>query len=566
MKLAATYARVSTARQEDEQTVKTQLSAVHERVQKENLNLVKEYTDEGWSGDILARPALDQLRQDAKAKLWEVLVVYDPDRIARRYSYQELVLDELREAGVEVVFVTVSAPKNSEDKILHGVRGLFAEYERAKIGERFRLGKLRKVKEGHILVSEALYGYRYILKNEKVPGYYEINEGEARVVRMMFDWIDKDSLTLKGIVRKLQELGIKPRKSKRGVWATSTLSRLLKNKAYIGEAHWGSSYAVAPQNPTSKEKYRKIRKSSRKMKPEAEWFTIPVPAIIDRDVFARVRSKIEANFLLSNRNTKNEYLLTGRIYCVCGRKRAGEGPQHGKHLYYRCLDRVLSFPLPRTCMEAAVNAKVADRLVWNGITSLMTSPKLMNEQIQQWMEGQQDKIESSSVDTEFLKKEILKLKEQEDRYNRAYGGGAFTVEQLKEYTAPIREKVASYESQIFKAEQLKREVQSTPLPDATEITAFTNDARTALHGLDFGGKKAVVANVVKRVVGTKDKLQVYGFIPVTTESYVNVLPNDRHGVDIHRHDFNAENNKAIPFHLEIIVPSLDSLKVHNVIL
>ena len=88
MKLAATYARVSTARQEEEQTVKTQLSAVHERIQKDSLNLVKEYTDEGWSGDILARPALDQLRQDAKVKLWEVLVVYDPDRIARRYSYQ----------------------------------------------------------------------------------------------------------------------------------------------------------------------------------------------------------------------------------------------------------------------------------------------------------------------------------------------------------------------------------------------------------------------------------------------------------------------------------------------
>ena len=206
-------------------------------------------------------------------------------------------------------------------------------------------------------MSEPLYGYRYIAKQEKVHGYYEINEEEARVVRMMFDWIDQDGLTLRGIVRKLQELGIKPRKSKRGVWATSTLSTLFKNRAYIGEAHWGSSYAVVPEKPTSKEKYRKIKKSSRRMKPEAEWLTIPVPAIIDKNVFARVRDKIEANFLLSQRNTKNEYLLTGRIYCVCGRKRAGEGPQRGKHLYYRCLDRVLSFPLPRTCMEAAVNAR-----------------------------------------------------------------------------------------------------------------------------------------------------------------------------------------------------------------
>src|SRR5208282_2272883 len=262
MKLAAIYARVSTARQEEEQTIKTQLAAISEFVQKRDLKVVADYTDDGWSGDILARPALDRLRQDAKAKLWQAIVIYDPDRLARRYSYQELVMDELREAGIEVVFVTIPAPKNSEEKILYGVRGLFAEYERVKIGERFRLGKIRKVKEGHILVSEPLYGYRYIAKQEKVHGYYEINEEEAMVVRMIFDWVDQDGLTLRQLVRKLQDLDIKPRKSKRGVWATSTLSHLLRNKAYIGEARWGSSYAVVPENPTNLEKYRKIRKTS----------------------------------------------------------------------------------------------------------------------------------------------------------------------------------------------------------------------------------------------------------------------------------------------------------------
>ena len=563
MKLAATYARVSTARQEEEQTVKTQMSAVHERVEKDHLNLVKEYTDEGWSGDVLARPALDQLRQDAKAKLWEVLVVYDPDRIARRYSYQELVMDELKEAGIEVVFVTISAPKNSEDKILYGVRGLFAEYERAKIGERFRLGKLRKIKEGHILVSEPLYGYRYVLKQEKVHGYYEINEEEARVVRMMFDWIDKDGLTLRGIVRKLQALGIKPRKSKRGVWATSTLSKLLKNKAYIGEAHWGSSYAVVPEKPTSKEKYRKVRKSSRRAKPEAEWFTVPVPAIIDRGVFNRVRDKIEANFLLSQRNTKNEYLLTGRIFCVCGRKRAGEGPQHGKHLYYRCLDRTLSFPLPRTCMEAAVNARIADRLVWNGIASLMTSPELMQNQVQRWLNSQRTKIDSSGVDTLFLKKEIIKLKEQEDRYNKAYGGGAFTVEQLKEYTIPVREKVVLYESQILKAEREEQELQSTPLPDEQQVATFAKEASKALYGLNFTAKKAIISNVVERVVGTREKLQIYGFIPVTTETNVNVFTSDRYRQDTHRHGFDRANPSKIPFHIEINIPVLQVGHMQN---
>jgi site-specific DNA recombinase len=551
MKLTAIYARVSTARQEEEQTIKTQLSAVYDLVKKSGFNVVQEYIDEGWSGDILARPALDKLRQDAKAKLWQVIVVYDPDRIARRYSYQELVMDELREAGIEVVFVTISAPKNSEDKILYGVRGLFSEYERAKIGERFRLGKLRKVKEGHILISEPLYGYRYILKQEKVHGYYEINEEEARVVRMFFDWIDRDGLTLRGIVRKLKELGIKPRKSKRGVWATSTLSKLLKNKAYIGEAHWGSSYAVVPEKPTSKEKYRKIKKSSRRIKPETEWLTIPVPAIIDRDVFGRVQDKIKANFLLSQRNTKNEYLLAGKIHCVCGRKRGGEGPQHGKHLYYRCLDRVLSFPLPHKCREQAVNARIADRLVWDGIVSLMTSPELLKSQIHRWMNSQHTKIDSSGVDTEFVRKEIAKLKDQEDRYNKAYGGGLFTVEQLKEYVVPVRDKVASYESQLLKSEQEERDLQSTPLPDEREVEAFAKEASEVLPNLKFEAKKGIVMNVVEKVVGTSEKLQIYGFIPVTN---VNVCTNDRHRRDTPRHGSDENGPKLIPFRFDVNIP------------
>src|SRR3989344_4122325 len=185
-KLIAIYGRVSTSNQENEGTIETQLSAVREFAQKNSLAIVKEYTDEGWSGDSIVRPNLDQLRVDAKKKLWEAVLMYDPDRLARRYSYQELIIDELREAGIEVIFVTVSAPKNSEDKILHGVRGLFAEYERAKISERFRLGKKRKVEDGHVLTTEAPYGFNYIRKKDKVHGYYEINKEEARVVKMIF--------------------------------------------------------------------------------------------------------------------------------------------------------------------------------------------------------------------------------------------------------------------------------------------------------------------------------------------------------------------------------------------
>ncbi|WP_456737480.1 MULTISPECIES: recombinase family protein [unclassified Bradyrhizobium] len=107
----AIYARVSTARQEEDGTIETQLRALRDFAQQNNYTVIREYIDDGWSGDMLARPSLDQLRADATKKLWQAILIYDPDRLARRYSYQELVMDELRERNIEVLFVTVSSPK-----------------------------------------------------------------------------------------------------------------------------------------------------------------------------------------------------------------------------------------------------------------------------------------------------------------------------------------------------------------------------------------------------------------------------------------------------------------------
>src|SRR3989344_612281 len=301
IRMIAIYARVSTARQEEEGTIETQLSAIRDFAEKNGYTIVKEYIDDGWSGDMLARPQLDQLRQDAKNKIWEAVLIYDPDRLARRHSYQRLLMDELEEARVEVLFVTTPPPKNDEEKIiLYGVKGLFAEYERVKIAERFRLGKLRKVNEGHILVREAPYGPTYILKKAAKHGSFETNKEEIRNLKKIFSLVD-EGLTLRGVVKKLQELGIKPRKSKRGVWNTSTLSHLLRNRTYIGEATYGKSYAVVPENPINTERYRKMRKTSRGIRPESEWITIPVSPILDRDLFVRVQERLRTNFELSKR-------------------------------------------------------------------------------------------------------------------------------------------------------------------------------------------------------------------------------------------------------------------------
>jgi site-specific DNA recombinase len=542
-KIIAIYARVSTAKQEEEQTIKNQIEVCKEFAEKNEYCIVKEYIDEGWSGDILARPALDTLRQDAKTKQWEALLIYDPDRLARRYSYQELVMDELRESGIEVLFITVSTPKNNEDKILHGVRGLFAEYERAKISERFRLGKLRKLKEGHILTSEAKYGYTYIPKQGTTHGYCIINEAEAKVVQMIFELI-ANGMTLKKVVKYLQELGIPPRKSKRGVWNTSTLGTLLRHKIYIGEAHWGKSYAIVPVKPLKMEKYRKIRKTSRKDRPEEEWYKISAPAIISKELFEKAGRQLEINYARANRNKKNNYLLSGKIKCVCGVPRCGEGPQKGKHLYYRCANRVYNYPLPPTCHEKGINARIADTLIWKGVVSLMTSPNVMKEQISRWVLKKNSQHHTDMIDTNTLQKNIQKLKAEEERYNKAYGAGIFNIGQLKEYTLSVREKIVSIEKQIIKAQGEQKTV-TLQLPSENEVESFAKEASVQLTNLSFEEKYAIIGRVIDRVIASQKELQVTGHIPIS--SHVKLHPFHRYTEDTTRHNL-------IPFEFKISLP------------
>jgi site-specific DNA recombinase len=528
IKLIATYSRVSKNQDEEEQTIKNQLMVLREAAEKNNWRIVEEYKDDDWSGDILERPDLDRLRLETKNKNrpWEAVLIYDPDRLARRYSYQELVMDELREAGVEVMFITTTAPKNSEEKILHGVKGLFAEYERAKIAERFRLGKLRKVREGHILTTKPLYGYNYIRKQDKQHGYYEINPEEARIVKMIFSWVANDGMTLRAIVRKLQQLGIKPQRSKRGVWNTSTLSTMLRHRGYIGEAHYGASYAVLPEKPLKNEKYKKMRKTSRRFRPIEEWNIIPIIPIIDKVLFEKAGKQLKANFALCQRSRKNEYLLAGKIECECGRKRAGEGYYNKPNLYYRCSDRVLSFPLPPKCEERGINARVADKLVWNKITSLMSSPKMLADQIERWFKARQGKAKTTSVDIEALKKEIKKLKEHEERYTKAYGAGVFNLEQLQEYTTPLRDKMSQLETLITQATSETNELQ-LQTPNDQEVKSFTEIAKKTLEDLKFPAKRAIILNTVEKVIATQQQLEVTGYIPVS-QNYVREFSLHRH--------------------------------------
>jgi site-specific DNA recombinase len=101
---AAIYARVSSEKQEKERTIGSQLEALRGYAANNGMELIEEFTDEGYSGARLDRPALDRMRDLAERGGFDVLLTYCTDRLARKFVLQALILEELERFGVKAIF------------------------------------------------------------------------------------------------------------------------------------------------------------------------------------------------------------------------------------------------------------------------------------------------------------------------------------------------------------------------------------------------------------------------------------------------------------------------------
>src|SRR2546430_10550748 len=140
---AAIYARVSSDRQKEQETIVSQRAALLEYAQAHQYTVPPEwrFEDEGYSGSVLVRPGLERLRDLIAEGAIETVLVLGPDRLSRNYAYQVLLLEEFARQGAKVVFLKAPAAETPEERLLLQFQGMIAEYERAQIAERCRRGK-----------------------------------------------------------------------------------------------------------------------------------------------------------------------------------------------------------------------------------------------------------------------------------------------------------------------------------------------------------------------------------------------------------------------------------------
>jgi site-specific DNA recombinase len=522
MSNAAIYARVSSARQKEAETIGSQTAALRTHAEQLGLNVPEPWVfeDDGHSGASLVRPALERLRDLVCQVPVDVLLVYSPDRLARKYAYQALLIEEFAKAGTSVMFVKGPRGESPEDALLVQFQGMIAEYERAQIIERTRRGKTHRAKAGTInVLSGAPFGYRYIRKTEHADASYEIVPHEAAIVAELFARYADGGVAIAELTRWLRELGLATRSGKTR-WDRSTVWGMLRNPAYAGRACFGKtmrSEHSAGLNRTARLAGRSTPRHYTVVdRAREDWLEVPVPALVDEDTWARVQRRLADNKRYASRNSRNPSLLQGICACSsCGYAyyRTSTRTTNKKIYYYRCLGSDdYRYQHGRVCGNKPVRADYLDSVVWDHITALLADPTLIRTEINHRL-TQHRATDPATAQRKRLHAALAKATAAITRLIRAYQEELISLDELRTRMPELRAGETSVRHQLdaVNAQLADREVYLR-LADNLEdfLTGLRNKATTAT----VAERQRVLRLLVKDVLVSPDKITIRHSIPV----------------------------------------------------
>src|SRR4029453_7816885 len=517
----AIYARVSSDQQTQAQTIDSQVAALRARVTADDCVLLPEceFIDEGYSGATLVRPGLERLRDLCASGGIERLYVHSPDRLARKYAYQVLLIDEFQRLGIEVVFLNRELTQSPEDELLLQVQGMVAEYERAKILERSRRGKRHAAHVGNVTVmSGAPYGYRYVNKHEgRGTARYDIIEEEARVVRQIFTWIGQERLSIGEVCRRLQRAEERTRVAPIQ-WDRSVVWGILKNPAYKGTAAFGKT-RTGPLRPRLRAQRNGSLQPRRAVSdytvPREEWVLIPVPALIDDALYEAVQEQLAENRRRARQSQRGaRYLLQGLLVCkVCGYAYYGKpiSPSTRKHrprayAYYRCVGMDgYRFGGHRVCANTQVRPDLVEIAVWHEVCQLLKDPQRLEQEYRR--RGHARPRGAKWETPGSLRAQITKLQHGMARLIDGYAEGLFEKVEFAPRSKRMKQRVTILEDQL---QQLADE--AVPQRELRlligQVEEFVAKVQRNLATADWAMKREMIRALVRRVEIDKQEVTV----------------------------------------------------------
>src|SRR5215211_84671 len=299
-KRAILYARVST----DEQarsgySLAQQLEALRAYAAREGYEVLEEVQDAGQSGASLERPGMDRVRDLVAAGGVSVVLAQDRDRFSREPAYTYLLRREFEEHECELRSLNDRGDGSPEGELTDGILDQLAKYERAKIAERSRRGKLRKAHEGKMIpASTPNYGFGYNGARDN----YVVDEANMCVVRRIFRMVGAEGDSLNSVKRTFDREGVPTPRGSR-YWGNTFIQRVITDDVYRPHAFEEVEALVLPEvastldpakrygvwwynrrrriekqvSHASRDGRRYVRRSTTTEKPREEWIAVPVP-------------------------------------------------------------------------------------------------------------------------------------------------------------------------------------------------------------------------------------------------------------------------------------------------
>lgn len=507
----ALYARVSSDRQMEARTIASQVAAIQERVQQEGATIPTElqFLDDGYSGATLIRPGLERLRDLVAAGAIDQVWIHSPDRLARHYAYQVLLLEEFQRAGVSVIFVNRELGQSPEDDLLLQVQGMVAEYERAKILERSRRGKRHAARMGSInVLCGAPYGYRYVTKAEGGgQARYDILLEEARVVRQIFWWVGYDRLSIGEVQRRLTHAKELTRTGKT-TWDRSVIAGILHNPAYKGSAGFGKTHEVplSPRLRPQRGHPSPAKKGTATQdQPPEEWLLIPVPALVNEELFEAVQEQLQENRRHARQGQRGaRYLLQGLLTCAqCGYAYYGKAislsarKHHERsYAYYRCLGTdAYRFGGERVCQNRQVRTDMIEEAVWQEVGDVLKHPQRVQEEYQRRL---LPTATAQAADAVVLERQMGKLRQGIARLIDSYAEGMIEKSEFEPRITRLRQRLAKTDEEVHRLEE-EAALQANLQLMVGCLEEFADTVKESLTEADWLLRRTIIRALVKRV-------------------------------------------------------------------
>jgi len=520
----AYYARVSTNQQQHEGTIESQRGVLKHYIQQQNWALLPEheYSDDGISGARLDRPALDRLRDAARRGEFDAVVILSPDRLARNYAHQWLLIEEFTKIHTQVIFLHNPFGDSPQGKLLTQMQGMIAEYERAQIAERTRRGRLEKARRGEFMPwAYQCYGYRYLPKRHGCAAQVMIEPSEADVVRAIYCALVEEQLSCRQITKRLNASQTPTPTGKNHVWQVATVRNILTHQVYAGQARYNHRQAVVPQYRKTAEHQLRSLKTGRSYRPESTWIWSEAPAIITVELFDKAQQQLRRNVATARKMyqpTSGRYLLRTLVKCgECGLGMVGirhlSPCKKYDYLYYECAGHApLTVGRPTKCPAKLVRAERLDAVVWQALDQLLRNPRVLPQLHQTWAAAKQQTVSGLEAQQAQLLQRRQRIERQDQRLLDAYQAEIITLRELQ----TRRQKLAATLQQI---EQESRQLAHTRQQSVQwqqvidNATTFRQLLGTNLAQLSFEERQAIAQCLISKVVVTGEAVDVHFLLP-----------------------------------------------------